>query len=335
LNSSRNTEMSMQRLKKLSTMIKLGNIEGLDYLVTKWQWQYDDIKFENLITPLILAVMSNQLPMVQFLVSQGVDMDHLDLVGRSAIDWSISCNYETIYYYLKSSVKKTASSTASSTSSQSFQSLKIREVEEVPQSKSFKSTGKSAGNQRVVAFYDESPEVRNPHRATSRDYAEEASVDDDRFGKEIPSVHPGRQVEALKVSDHVSPLTQSSGGNAYASVKKAHNTMSPLARSSRSKQTRPWSSGDSKSRVEALNDVDKFNVITDVESNLKKDPSPDSVRKWMTKRIVAAAEAVIPNIENNNPPANKPRFTRSIRKASSKAVRFFWKKKFEPKALES
>ena len=83
----------MQRLKKLSTMIKLGNIEGLDYLVTKWQWQYDDIKFENMITPLILAVMSNQLPMVQFLVSQGVDMDHLDLVGRSAIDWSISCNY--------------------------------------------------------------------------------------------------------------------------------------------------------------------------------------------------------------------------------------------------
>ena len=78
----------MQRLKKLSTMIKLGNIEGLDYLVTKWQWQYDDIKFENMITPLILAVMSNQLPMVQFLVSQGVDMDHLDLVGRSAIDWS-------------------------------------------------------------------------------------------------------------------------------------------------------------------------------------------------------------------------------------------------------
>jgi hypothetical protein len=326
--------MSMQRLKKLSTMIKLGNIEGLDYLVTKWQWQYDDIKFENLITPLILAVMSNQLPMVQFLVSQGVDMDHLDLVGRSAIDWSISCNYETIYYYLKSSVKKTASSTASSTSSQSFQSLKIREVE-VTQSKSFKSAGKSAGNQRVVAFYDESPEVRNPHRAMSRDYAEDASVDDERFEKEIPSAHPVRQLEALKVSDHVSPLTQSSGGNMYASGKNAHNTMSPMARSSRSKQSRPWSSGGSKSRVDAVKVIDKFNVITDMESTLKKDPSPDSVRKWMTKRIVAAAEAVIPNIENSDPPANKPRFTRSIRKASSKAVRYFWKKKFEPKALES
>ena len=76
-------------------------------------------------------------------------------------------------------------------------------------------------------------------------------------------------------------------------------------------------------------------LVAELHPILKKDPSPDSVRKWMTKRIVAAAESVIPNIEINNPPASKPRFTRSIRKASSKAVKFFYRRKFETKAIES
>lgn len=322
--------MSMQRLKKLSTMIKLGNIEGLDYLVTKWQWQYDDIKFENLITPLILAVMSNQLPMVQFLVGQGVDMDHLDLVGRSAIDWSISCNYETIYYYLKSSVKKTASSTVSSTSSQSFQSEKNRVKEADGQSRSFKSVGK-LGNQRVVAFYDDSPEARSPHRGL-RDYNADASTDDGIFEA---AVSTGRHVEPIKVSDHLSPLTQSSAGNAYTSIKRSQN-MSPFSsRSHRPKQSRSLSAGEGKQRSRTIDIPAEEVLVADVHPILKKDPSPDSVRKWMTKRIVAAAESVIPTIEINNPPASKPRFARSIRKASSKAVRFFYKKKFETKAIES
>lgn len=322
--------MSMQRLKKLSTMIKLGNIEGLDYLVTKWQWQYDDIKFENLITPLILAVMSNQLPMVQFLVGQGVDMDHLDLVGRSAIDWSISCNYETIYYYLKSSVKKTASSTVSSTSSQSFQSEKNRVKEADGQSRSFKSVGK-LGNQRVVAFYDDSPEARSPHRGP-RDYNADASTDDGMFEA---AVSTGRLVEPIKVSDHLSPLTQSSAGNAYTSIKRSQN-MSPFSsRSHRPKQSRSLSAGEGKQRSRTIDIPAEEVLVADVHPILKKDPSPDSVRKWMTKRIVAAAESVIPTIEINNPPASKPRFTRSIRKASSKAVRFFYKKKFETKTIES
>ena len=330
--------MTMQRLKKLSTMIKLGNIEGLDYLVTKWQWQYDDIKFENLITPLILAVMSNQLPMVQFLVSQGVEMDHLDLVGRSAIDWSISCNYETIYYFLKSSVTKTASSTASSTSSQSLQSVQIREVETVAQNRSFKSSHKQSqqlANQRVVAFYDDSPEMRNPRRA-SIDYEDTAgiSVDTDSFEKGICPL--SRRLEPLKVADHLSPLTQSSNGNASMSIKKSP---SASARTNRSKQMKASSGTPVKSKEKekdkAVEDVCALNEEQPIESASRRESSPDSVRKWMTKRIVAAAEAVIPISESAGPPCAKPRYTRSIRKATSKAFKFIWKKKLEPRAIES
>lgn len=333
----RNTEMSIQRLKKLSTMIKLGNIEGLDYLVTKWQWQYDDIKFENLITPLILAVMSNQLPMVQFLVSQGVEMDHVDLVGRSAIDWSISCNYETIYYFLKSSVTKTASSTASSTSSQSLQSVQIREVETVVQNRSFKSShrqSQQAANQRVVAFYDDSPEMRNPRRATI-DYEElqDISVDTETFEKD--SSPSARRSEPHKVADHLSPLTQSSTGNASLSVKKSPSISS---RQNRPKQMKT-SSGTQvkpKEKVKIIEDtLNGPNEDQMTESASKKDPSPDSVRKWMTKRIVAAAEAVIPTSDNVSTPYNKPRYTRSLRKATSKAFKFIWKKKLDPKTLEN
>ena len=322
--------MSMQRLKKLSTMIKLGNIEGLDYLVTKWQWQYDDIKFENLITPLILAVMSNQLPMVQFLVSQGVDMDHLDLVGRSAIDWAISCNYETIYYFLKSSVKKTASSTASSTSSQSIQSVQILEIEPTIHSRSLKSANKQP---RVVAFYEDSQDIRNTMR-TARNYEDELAPDEANFKKETIPSFSGRHIESLKVPDHLSPLTQSTAV-AFTSSKKSSSILSPLtSRSSRSKQSRSWSATDSVVNERNIDPSNSEALRIDVDTTTNKDLSPDSVRKWMTKRIVAAAEAVIPNIENTNPPAAKPRFTRSIRKASSKAVKYFWKKKFEPKKIE-
>lgn len=322
--------MSMQRLKKLSTMIKLGNIEGLDYLVTKWQWQYDDIKFENLITPLILAVMSNQLPMVQFLVSQGVDMDHLDLVGRSAIDWSISCNYETIYYFLKSSVKKTASSTASSTSSQSVQSVQILEIEPNIHCRSLKSANKQP---RVVAFYEDSPDMRSSSR-TGRNYEEELAPDGTNFKKEIIPSFPGRHIESLKLPDHISPLTQSTAA-AFTSSKKSSSILSPLtSRSSRSKQSRSWSATDSVPNVRIAEPINSEGLRIDVDTASSKDASPDSVRKWMTKRIVAAAEAVIPSIESTNPPATKPRFTRSIRKASSKAVKYFWKKKFETKKIE-
>ena len=323
-------------------MIKLGNIEGLDYLVTKWQWQYDDIKFENLITPLILAVMSNQLPMVQFLVSQGVELDHLDLVGRSAIDWSISCNYETIYYFLKSSVTKTASSTASSTSSQSLQSVKIREVEADALVRTFKSTKKQSHQstgQRSVAFYGDSPDMRNS-RHVCMDYEEEEDESvDESFEKETTS--SGRRLDPIKVPDHLSPLTQSSAGNAYQSIKKSPNVSSPpqSARSTRSKSkssTGILSKPKEKERAEEI--VTLSTCIGDdlqTGSSSKKEISPDSVRKWMTKRMVAAAEAVIPTIENPNPPINKSRFGRSLRKATSKAMKAIWKKKTESKTIES
>ena len=327
-------------------MIKLGNIEGLDYLVTKWQWQYDDIKFENMITPLILAVMSNQLPMVQFLVSQGVDMDHLDLVGRSAIDWSISCNYETIYYFLKSSVTKTASSTASSTSSQSLQSVQIHNADAVAnKNRSFKSQKASnhQTNQRVVAFFDDSPEVRNTRRnSISYPVREDESIDDESFEKEGST--PGRRMEALKVPDHLSPLTQSSAGNGSLSVKKSANVSSPLTpKSNRSRQSKVSSGTPSKAK-EKEKEKEKEKIIVEeisnstksddqpAESASKKESSPDSVRKWMTKRIVAAAEAVIPREESTDPRVNKPRYTRSIRKATSKAMKLIWKK---PKAIET
>ena len=328
--------MTIQRLKKLSTMIKLGNIEGLDYLVTKWQWQYDDIKFENLITPLILAVMSNQLPMVQFLVSQGVEMDHLDLVGRSAIDWSISCNYETIYYFLKSSVTKTASSTASSTSSQSLQSVQIREGETVVQNRSFKSSHKQSQqlvNQRVVAFYDDSPEMRNPRRA-SIDYEDTTGIFVGTDSFERGTSPHSRRLEPLRVADHLSPLTQSSTGNASLSIKKSPSVS---ARINRSKQIKASSGTQSKSKEKekTVEDAQVFNEDQPVEAETKKESSPDSVRKWMTKRIVAAAEAVLPVSENTGPPSAKPRYSRSIRKATSKAFKFIWKKKPEPKAIES
>jgi hypothetical protein len=326
----RSTEMSMQRLKKLSTMIKLGNIEGLDYLVTKWQWQYDDIKFENLITPLILAVMSNQLPMVQFLVSQGVDMDHLDLVGRSAIDWSISCNYETIYYFLKSSVKKTTSSTASSTSSQSVQSVQILESEPNIHSRSLKSANKQP---RVVAFYEDSPDMRSTQRA-ARNYEDELAPDEPNFKKDVMQSFSGRHIESLKVSDHLSPLTQSTAVP-FTSSKKSSSILSPLtSRSSRSKQSRSWVATDSIVSERTVEPSKSETLRIEVDNANTKDLSPDSVRKWMTKRIVAAAEAVIPNIESANPAVTKPRFTRSIRKASSKAVKYFWKKKFDTKKIE-
>jgi hypothetical protein len=66
---------------KISALVKAGNVEGLDLIVTKWGLQYDKLTVEN--KPLFhLAVASSQLLMMKFLMLQGVDIFAYDMVRQ-------------------------------------------------------------------------------------------------------------------------------------------------------------------------------------------------------------------------------------------------------------
>lgn len=69
----------MARLKELASLVQAGDLEDLNFVVSKWHLKYRDVRVDN--TPLLhLAVSSNQFSMVKFLLSQDVDIDALDLV---------------------------------------------------------------------------------------------------------------------------------------------------------------------------------------------------------------------------------------------------------------
>ena len=69
----------MVRLKELASLVQAGDLEDLNFVVSKWHLKYRDVRVDN--TPLLhLAVSSNQFSMVKFLLSQDVDIDALDQV---------------------------------------------------------------------------------------------------------------------------------------------------------------------------------------------------------------------------------------------------------------
>lgn len=65
--------MGAMRNNEVFDLVSSGDIEGLDSCIKKWHLQYSDVMIEN--APLLhCAVESMQLPMIQFLISVGVDI---------------------------------------------------------------------------------------------------------------------------------------------------------------------------------------------------------------------------------------------------------------------
>lgn len=82
--------MTVVRLKELAGLVQAGDLEDLNFVVSKWHLKYRDVRVDN--TPLLhLAVSSNQFSMVKFLLSQDVDIDALDQVYQHQI-----CNVEML-----------------------------------------------------------------------------------------------------------------------------------------------------------------------------------------------------------------------------------------------
>jgi hypothetical protein len=70
---SREKEMGVMRNNEILDLVSSGDIEGLDFCIKKWHLQYNDVMIEN--APILhCAVKSMQLPMIQFLISVGVDI---------------------------------------------------------------------------------------------------------------------------------------------------------------------------------------------------------------------------------------------------------------------
>jgi Ankyrin repeat len=77
--------LTLVRLKELASLVQAGDLEDLNFVVSKWHLKYRDVRVDN--TPLLhLAVSSNQFSMVKFLLSQDVDIDALDQVHQYQID---------------------------------------------------------------------------------------------------------------------------------------------------------------------------------------------------------------------------------------------------------
>ena len=76
--------MTVVRLKELASLVQAGDLEDLNFVVSKWHLKYRDVRVDN--TPLLhLAVSSNQFSMVKFLLSQDVDIDALDQVYQHQV----------------------------------------------------------------------------------------------------------------------------------------------------------------------------------------------------------------------------------------------------------
>ena len=71
--------MTVVRLKEVSNLVQAGDIDGLNFVLSKLHLQVKDITVEN--TPLLhLAVLNEHFAMVKFLLSQGVDVHAHDQV---------------------------------------------------------------------------------------------------------------------------------------------------------------------------------------------------------------------------------------------------------------
>ena len=60
--------------------MQAGDIDSLNFMVSKWHLQYKDIRVEN-TTLLHLAVISDQFQMVKFLLAQDINVEALDQVS--------------------------------------------------------------------------------------------------------------------------------------------------------------------------------------------------------------------------------------------------------------
>jgi hypothetical protein len=70
---SREKEMGVMRNNEVFDLISSGDIKGLDSCIKKWHMQYSDVMIEK--APILhFAVESMQLPMIEFLISVGVDI---------------------------------------------------------------------------------------------------------------------------------------------------------------------------------------------------------------------------------------------------------------------
>jgi hypothetical protein len=74
MNSREKEIMGAMRSSEMSDLISSGDIEGLDSCIKKWHMQYRDVRIQNGTPILHCAVESMQLPMIQFLISEGVDI---------------------------------------------------------------------------------------------------------------------------------------------------------------------------------------------------------------------------------------------------------------------
>lgn len=76
--------MTVVRLRELASLVQAGDIEGLAFVTSKCHLRYKDIRVDGI--PLLhLAVSSDQLEMVKYLISQDVDTCALDKVSTMCI----------------------------------------------------------------------------------------------------------------------------------------------------------------------------------------------------------------------------------------------------------
>ena len=94
--------MTVVRLRELANLVQAGDIEGLAFVTSKCHLRYKDIRVDGV--PLLhLAVCSNELDMVKYLITQDVDICALDKVSITRvfmihISSSYIEQYHTIYY---------------------------------------------------------------------------------------------------------------------------------------------------------------------------------------------------------------------------------------------
>ena len=94
--------MTVVRLRELANLVQAGDIEGLAFVTSKCHLRYKDIRVDGM--PLLhLAVSSNELDMVKYLISQDVDICAVDKVSTPVIivdNISLPCleQYHTCHY---------------------------------------------------------------------------------------------------------------------------------------------------------------------------------------------------------------------------------------------
>jgi hypothetical protein len=74
--------MGAMRSSEIFDLVSSGDIEGLDSCIKKWHMQYSDVRIQNGTPILHCAVESMQSPMIQFLISVGVDINAQNEVNK-------------------------------------------------------------------------------------------------------------------------------------------------------------------------------------------------------------------------------------------------------------